>query len=206
MNVAVALKLTVARFINSSLVLVVANWDASTWFQAGSLAYDASILILSLAFTYPTTYLLNIAGWTKAYKRYKARKNKDITQREANILCEGTQIDPANNISNYMNAIITCIFYSPLLPHAIPVAMFGSIYSYWVYKYMFLRKHKQPDMFSEFMATFFANAMPYIGLLWAMAFAFFIEKIQVERLGQESTLLEPLAAKLEAHDYFQNDA
>lgn len=177
MNVSVAYKLTVARFINSSLVLVVANWNAENWFQAGNLVYDASILILSLAFTYPTTYLLNIGGWVKWYKKCRAMGNEKTTQREANILCEGAPVDAANNISNYMNCVCTCIFYSPLIPHAIPIAMVGSIYSYWVYKYMFLRKHKQPDMFSDFMATFFANAMPYIGLLWAIAFAFFIEMI-----------------------------
>jgi len=173
MNVSVALKLTIARFINSSLVLVVANHDAKKWFQAGNLVYDATILIFSLAFTYPTTYLLNIGGWMKSYKRCKAKNNEKTTQREANELCEAPPLDAANNISNYMNCICTCIFYSPLIPHAIPIALIGSLYSYWVYKYMFLRQHKAPEMFSDYMATFFANAMPYIGLLWAMAFAFF---------------------------------
>jgi hypothetical protein len=73
MNVSVAYKLTIARFINSSLVLVVANWGhEADWFKAGSLVYDASILIFSLAFTYPTTYLLNIPGWMKMYKKCKA--------------------------------------------------------------------------------------------------------------------------------------
>lgn len=79
MNVSVAYKLTVARFINSSLVLVVANWNAENWFQAGNLVYDASILILSLAFTYPTTYLLNIGGWVKSYKKCRAMGNEKTT-------------------------------------------------------------------------------------------------------------------------------
>ena len=142
MNVAVAFKLTIARFFNSSLVLVFANNNAENWFKAGNLVYDASILILSLAFTYPTTYFLNIPGWIKWFKKCRAKSNPNITQMEANALCEGTPVDAANNISNYMNLVITCIFYSPLIPHAIPIAMVGSIYSYWVYKYMFLRKHR----------------------------------------------------------------
>jgi len=58
---------------------------------------------------------------------------------------------------------------------------------------MFLRKHKTPDMFSDFMATFFANAMPYIGLLWAISFAAFIELIQTRNLKQKTSILNPLA-------------
>lgn len=90
MNVAVAMKLTIARFINSSLVLVAANPDAAKWFRAGSLVYDASILILSLAFTYPSTYVLNIAGIIKWLKKCRAKRNDKTTQREANELCEGS--------------------------------------------------------------------------------------------------------------------
>ena len=68
MNVSVAFKLTIARFINSSLVLVYANWDGD-WFKQGSLVYDATILTLSLAFSYPITYLLGIGSWVKSFKR-----------------------------------------------------------------------------------------------------------------------------------------
>ena len=107
--------------------------------------YDASILILSLAFVYPTTYLFNIGGWVKCFKKCRAKGNEKTTQREANELCEGVPVDVANNISNYMNCVCTCIFYSPLIPHAIPIAMVGSIYSYWVYKYMFCFNPKEVE-------------------------------------------------------------
>lgn len=39
-----------------------------------------------------------------------------LTQREANTLCEGGSIDAANTISNFMNMIMTCVFYAPLIP------------------------------------------------------------------------------------------
>ena len=86
-------------------------------------------------------------------------------------------VDAANNISNYMVLILTCIFYSPIIPLTIPLALIGSILNYWVYKYMLLRRHKMPQMFSTMMATFFANFMPFVLVVWGASFLVFISKI-----------------------------
>jgi hypothetical protein len=101
-----------------------------------------------------------------------------LTQREANSLYEGTVVDAANNISNFMVLIMTCIFYSPIIPLAIPLALAGSFINYWAYKYMLLRNHKMPEMFSDMMATFFANFMPLVLVVWGLAFCIFVDKIQ----------------------------
>ena len=53
MNISVALKLTIARFVNSSLLLVIVNTDPGKWFQGGGLVYDANILLFMLAFQFP---------------------------------------------------------------------------------------------------------------------------------------------------------
>ena len=50
LNVSVAIKLTIARFINSSVILVITNGDPKNWFKGGSLAYDATILIAIMVF------------------------------------------------------------------------------------------------------------------------------------------------------------
>ena len=86
-------------------------------------------------------------------------------------------MDAANNISNFMVLIMTCIFYSPIIPLAIPLALAGSIINYWAYKYMLLRVHKMPEMFSEMMATFFANFMPLVLVVWGLSFCIFVDKI-----------------------------
>ena len=49
MNVSVAFKLTIARFLNSSIILVIVNTEPKNWFKGGNLAYDAIILILLMA-------------------------------------------------------------------------------------------------------------------------------------------------------------
>ena len=50
MNVSVAIKLTIARFLNSSVTIILVNATPETWFQGGDLVYDASILIILLTF------------------------------------------------------------------------------------------------------------------------------------------------------------
>lgn len=100
------------------------------------------------------------------------------------MLYEGSPVDPANNISNYMNLIMTCIFYSPIVPLAIPMALIGSFLNYWTYKYMLLRRHTMPNMFSREMATFFSNLIPYMALVWAIAFIALIDR-QIYSYGKE---------------------
>lgn len=117
---------------------------------------------------------------------YKQSDDCKLTQREANSLCEGSECDISDKISNYFAMIMTAIFFSPIIPVAIPIAFVGSWMHYVVYKYMILRKHKQPDMLSKTMGTFFANFMPYITLIWAIGFVIYVElMIKVDDLPDE---------------------
>ena len=68
-----------------------------------------------------------------------------MTQHEANLLFEGPTIDVANHLSAYFSMIATCVFFAPIIPLAIPIAMVGSISYYLVMKYELLRVHKQPE-------------------------------------------------------------
>ena len=139
--------------------------------------YEATILIAIMAMQTPVLTIANPVKLIRWYKKRKAIAEGEecqLTQREANELCEGPPIDIANSISNYMNLICTCIFYSPIIPQAIPAALFGTVVNYWFSKYMLLRIHKMPEMFSGLMAQFFANLMPVIILIWALSFQYFI--------------------------------
>lgn len=100
-----------------------------------------------------------------------------MTQSDANKLCEGPAIDIPNILSKYFVLIMTSVFYAPLVPGAIPVAMFGCLACYFSYKYMLLRVHKMPEMFGELMATFFASLMPVILVIWAISYQTFVTKI-----------------------------
>jgi hypothetical protein len=50
-NVSVAVKLTFARFLNCSVILLTTNPNPRGWFGGASLAYDAALLIIIMAST-----------------------------------------------------------------------------------------------------------------------------------------------------------
>ena len=77
MNVSVAIKLTIARFLNSSVILVITNGDPKGWFNGGSLAYDASLLIAIMVVQTPITYLMNPTQVMKSVKIWQEKKKGD---------------------------------------------------------------------------------------------------------------------------------
>lgn len=130
LNISVGLKLTLARFINSSLLLVIINFNNTTkWFDRAGLVYDATLLMMLMAVTDPILYLVNIPGiikWIKVCIEKNKGDECQLTQHEANLLHEGTEIDVANNLSQYFTLIATCFFYAPIIPLAIPICFVGS--------------------------------------------------------------------------------
>lgn len=86
-------------------------------------------------------------------------------------------MDVADNISKFFTLILTCLFYAPIIPAAIPIALMGSVLSYLSFKYMLLRVHNMPEMFGDLMATFFASLMPVCILIWSIAYVVFVSEI-----------------------------
>lgn len=76
-NVSVAVKLTFARFLNCSVILLTTNPYVKGWFGGASLAYDASILIVIMACSQPMIYALNIGGRLKKRKIEKLKEKQE---------------------------------------------------------------------------------------------------------------------------------
>lgn len=89
-------------------------------------------------------------------------------------------MDPANIMSNFANTVMTCLWFSPVIPLAIPLAAIFTFLDYWINKRMLLRKYKRPNMFGGLMATFFANLLPYVILIWACGTAYFYISLEVK--------------------------
>ena len=78
MNVSVAFKLTVARFLNSSFILVLVNNDPLHWFEGANLAYDALLLVVIMAFSAPLTAIVDPKTQIKKLKRcWEKSKGED---------------------------------------------------------------------------------------------------------------------------------
>lgn len=86
----------------------------------------------------------------------------------------------ANRYSNTANLFLTAIFFSPLLPISIPIALVGFIFSYWIDKIMLLRRHNIPEQMSGLMAKFIANLLPYFAFLWSLNLLLFYRKMYEE--------------------------
>lgn len=77
MNVSMAFKLAVAKFLNSSVIFLLVNSDGGDWFYAHGLANDVTIFIFTTTFKDAFKYLLNIGGIIKKLKiEWEKRKGK----------------------------------------------------------------------------------------------------------------------------------
>ena len=80
-------------------------------------------------------------------------------------------------MSNFMNVIMTCVFYAPLIPHAIICAWVSTHVMYLSFKFHLLRTKLRPQELSDIMAMFFSNSMPWLVLIGAIgAFYFYSEQ------------------------------
>ena len=137
-NLSVAMKLVIARFVNTAIVPVIVNIYSSRWFIDGGLVSDIFSIMISISFVDPIVQLMNIGGNIKrfmAWRELKKGKESRITQLEANKLLEGPQLMMADVFANAGNLILTATFFHPLLPLSIPIAFLGFSLSYWVNKY-----------------------------------------------------------------------
>eukprot|EP00347_Sterkiella_histriomuscorum_P022863 403336874 len=182
-NLSVAFKLTFARFINTSIVPIVVNVATSRWFVDGGLVSDIFYIMISISFLDPILYALDPFYAIRLFKRFRARrqgKDSIMNQEEANLLWEGPPLDMANRYSNTANLFLTAIFFHPLLPISIPIAMVGFIFSYWIDKSLLLRRHKIPEQMSGLMAKFIANLLPYFAFLWSLNLLLFYRTLYKE--------------------------
>jgi hypothetical protein len=100
-------------------------------------------------------------------------------------LWEGPPLDMANRFSNTANLFLTSIFFHPILPISIPIALCGLIFSYWVDKYLLLRRHARPEQMSGLMAKFIANLLPYFAFLWSLNLLLFNRTLYKEFYDQD---------------------
>jgi len=68
-NLSVAFKLTMARFINTSVIPIVVNYTYEEYFNAGGLIPDVFYLILAISFVDPIMYWIDIPFILRKLKR-----------------------------------------------------------------------------------------------------------------------------------------
>lgn len=72
-NLSVAMKLTMARFINTAIVPILVDRGFDRWTAQGGLVSDIFYLLLSIAFVDPLVYWINIPSISKKIKQRSER-------------------------------------------------------------------------------------------------------------------------------------
>ena len=96
-----------------------------------------------MSFANPFFYYYN---WTLLWKKYKIWKEKKngneskMTQREANLISEGTNFDISKGYADVIMVFGTTAFYTPLIPLLPAISMLGLVFHYWLQKYILFRK------------------------------------------------------------------
>lgn len=143
-NMSVALKLTIGRFVNSALIPVIINSKFEKWFNEGGLVVDVTYLIVAISIIEPLSVYFDVFYMIRKLRRWKEKRlgeDSKMNQSEANELFKGNKLDMANRLSNTANLLLVCIFYAPMMPLAPIVGCFGMFLSYWIEKYLLLRRH-----------------------------------------------------------------
>lgn len=99
--------------------------------------------------------------------------DEEMTQRDANKLVEHPPLDVENSISDMMNLILSCLFYAPLVPLAMPLCMAGILVNYIVVKFQLSCLNKMPDDFGPELTMYFADLIPYATIVLAWGYMMF---------------------------------
>lgn len=157
----VADKLTYAQFINSAIVPFFVKY---IFFELGGtcdgkdqlecavivldqLAYDMFFVFFNNALITPLTYYLDVFYAMKIAKRKKLKKDAEatgMTQSDANLAFEGTNMDVATRYASLVKTVWMTGLYAPLMPICVPISAIAIIIQYKLDKYLLLRRYKSP--------------------------------------------------------------
>lgn len=104
--------------------------------------------------------------------REKCKSNNELSQRAANEMNELPPFDVENCISDFMNLVLSCLFYAPILPFAIPMCLIGIILSYYLTKFTLANLSKMPEDLGKELTMFFVDMLPWTTI--ALVVSYFV--------------------------------
>ena len=90
---------------------------------------------------------------------------------------EGPPVDMARRNSNTFLLFMMTIFYAPIQPLAVIIALIGAVFTYWVDKCILLRRHKQPPAVGPEITFFYGSLIPWALLLYAFSAWFWVFRV-----------------------------
>ena len=178
-NISIAVKLTIAMFINTAIIPMFVNFGKENWFDRGGLMEDIFYNTFSVSIISPLLYLIDPGYMIKKIRMCREEKLGDesnLTQRQANKLFEGPPLDMAQRYADTM--LLYCIVYLYLFPLPIisVLGVIGSMLQYWIEKWALVKRHKSPEEIGKTMVEVFYRMLPLFCLLYSISiFVFQVE-------------------------------
>lgn len=151
--------MAVSQFLNTSIVtLAVSLWAGNLWGPGGLVESIYGIFYFNAILPWFTEFL-DAGYWVVVYERYKMRKEGPRIlkcQKDLNKAFENPPFDFATKYAVYTKTITSAAFFAPLCPMAMVWAVIGLIGSYWIDKYLMLRRRGRlyavgPELSFEFV-------------------------------------------------------
>lgn len=107
------------------------------------------MIALSQAILTPLLNYFSIFKLLRIYKRYSIKKagdNSITTQQEANNWFEGNPCELSSKYAHGIKIMWLIGFYSPLVPALYIHGMVALFFTYWMDKYLLLRRYARPQL------------------------------------------------------------
>lgn len=179
-HLSVAFKLMAATFVNIALLPLFINLDKEDWFKNGGLVTTIFFNVISVSFVSPILEFFNFSYILKKIKIWRELRKgieSKLSQRQANELFEGPNLDMASTYAKTGLLFLLVSFYTPILPILPMIAIFGVFIQYWVEKFLLLRRYSVPEAMGSQMAKFYSSLIPYGMLLYAISNYVFLNEL-----------------------------
>ena len=169
-NTSVALKQTLALFLNTAMAALVVHWG--DFYSAKGLAAEMGDIMISNAVVQQLAYVLNpywLVRW--AFGRLEKRKGPHcmLTQQEANKLLEARKLDMPQRYATLLKTFLLTLVYAPMMPIALGFGVVALVFQYWVDKVMLLRFLSRPERLSHSLDDAMRRVVPIGLLLYAIS-------------------------------------
>jgi hypothetical protein len=136
-------KMTMLKYLGAILIPFLGNSSRNVWFENHGLVEEVTFIVIVLnvgegirIIFYWKFFLI----WAlRKYETWKGEKS-EITQKQANYLYENDPIEMGKIMSVTLVFTLTILFFSPIIPGLWIFGIIGSIYLYWVLKFLIIRR------------------------------------------------------------------
>lgn len=169
-NTSVALKQTIAMFLNTAIVSFIIHWE--DFYSPKGLAAEMYNIMISNAVVQPIVYRIHPAYRVQQFIRWRTVLKGDhalVSQTEAQKLFEPPELDMPQRYATLMKTYLVTVVYAPMMPFSFLFGILAMFIQYWVDKYMLLRVHSRPVRLSHNLDEVMIQVIPIGAILYACA-------------------------------------